>query len=61
MTKNGKFYESEYEEAVVDILQAEGWQYSHGEQLTTRRLDEGLIGDDLRAYIKTRYKDRDLT
>lgn len=61
MSKNGKFYESEYEEAVVDLLQAEGWQYSHGEQLTTRRLDEGLIEDDLRAYIKTRYKDRDLT
>lgn len=26
----GKFYESEYEEALIDLLHAQGWEYTHG-------------------------------
>lgn len=61
MAKNGKYYESEYEKAVVELLQAEGWQYTHGEQIHNRRVDEALIEDDLHSFIKFRYKDKDLT
>ena len=61
MSKKGKYYESEYEKAVVDLLQAEGWQYTHGEHVHNRRVDEALIEDDLRSFIKYHYKDKDLT
>ena len=61
MSKKGKYYESEYEKAVVELLQAEGWQYTHGEQVHNRRVDEALIEDDLRSFIKFHYKDKDLT
>ena len=61
MSKNGKYYESEYEKAVVKLLKAEGWQYTHGEQVHNRRIDEALIEDDLRDFIKFHYKDRELT
>ncbi len=61
MPRNGKYYESEYEKAVVELLQAEGWQYTHGEQVKNRRVDEALIEDDLRAFIRFRYADRELT
>lgn len=61
MSKNGKYYESEYEKAVVELLKAEGWQYTHGEQVHNRRVDEAIIEDDLRDFIKFRYKDRELT
>ncbi|WP_289757111.1 type I restriction endonuclease subunit R, partial [Muribaculum intestinale] len=61
MSKKGKYYESEYEKAVIELLQAEGWQYTYGEQVHNRRVDEALIEDDLRSFIKFHYKDKDLT
>lgn len=61
MPKNGKIYESDFEKAVIGLLQTEGWNYSRGEELTNRRLDEGLIEEDLRNYIRKRYSDKDLS
>lgn len=61
MPRNGKYYESEYEKAVVELLQAEGWNYTHGEELPNRRVDEALIEDDLRTFINFRYTDRELS
>jgi len=61
MSKNGKYYESEYEKAVVQLLHAEGWQYTHGEYVHNRRVDDALIEDDLRNFIDFRYKDKGLT
>lgn len=61
MAKNGKFYESEYEKAVVELLSAEGWFYTHGDEVPNRRVDEALIEDDLRAYITAKYADKGLT
>ena len=52
MSKIGKFYESEYEKAVVELLRAEGWIYTHGDEVPNRRVDEALIEDDLRAFMK---------
>jgi type I restriction enzyme R subunit len=50
----GYFYESEYEEALVDLLQAEGWQFSNG-PLIHRSTQEVLFPDDLRASLLSRY------
>ena len=33
----GKFYESEYEKALIDLLQAEGWQYTNGGNIVSIR------------------------
>lgn len=61
MARNGKYYESEYEKAVVELLHAEGWQYTHGEFVHNRRVDDALIEDDLRNFIDFRYKDKGIT
>ena len=52
----GKFYESEYEEALVDLLHAQGWEYTHGNNIA-RNNRETLILDDLKAYLMDRYPD----
>lgn len=41
----GKFYESEYEEALIDLLQDEGWQYTNGGNIH-RQLREPLLVED---------------
>lgn len=41
----GKFYESEYEKALIDLLQAEGWQYTNGGNIH-RQLREPLLIED---------------
>lgn len=57
----GKFYESEYEEALIDLLQNEGWQYTHGGNIHRRLREPLLIEDpninDLRAYLQNAYPD----
>lgn len=52
----GKFYESEYEEALIDLLHAQGWEYTHGGNIA-RNNRETLILDDLEAYLMERYPD----
>lgn len=61
MHRTGKFYESEYEKAVVQMLQDEGWLYYHGEEVPNRRVDEALIEEDLRNFITAKYADKELT
>ena len=50
----GKLYESEYEEALIDLLQAEGWQYTNGKTIH-RQLREPLLIDELTASLMSRY------
>lgn len=55
----GKFYESEYEEALINLLQAEGWQYINGGDIH-RTLREPLLFEDpnvndLPVYLRNRY------
>lgn len=52
----GKLYESEYEEALIDLLQSEGWQYTNGKTIH-RTLREPLLIDELTASLQTRYPD----
>lgn len=61
MAKKGKYYESEYEKAVVEMLHAQGWEYTHGEEVPNRRVDEALIEDDLRAFLTSKYADKGLS
>ncbi|MFR9545636.1 MAG: HsdR family type I site-specific deoxyribonuclease [Rikenellaceae bacterium] len=54
--KQGKFYESDYEEALIDLLESKGWNYTFGGE-TARNNREVLITADLTAYLKKRYAD----
>jgi len=52
----GKYYESDYEEALIDLLVQQGWEYRHGGSIS-RNNREVLLVDDLTEYLKQRYKD----
>ena len=57
---NGKYYESDYEQAFVELLQQNGWDYTFGEDLH-RKVTEPLLEDDLRAFLSYKYADKGLT
>lgn len=50
----GKFYESQYEEALINLLQDQGWTYTHGSKVH-RKNREIILQDDLTAYLTRRY------
>lgn len=50
-TMNGKYYESEFEEVFMQLLEQEGWQTAHGEELH-RKYTDVLLEDDLREFLK---------
>lgn len=54
-TMKGKLYESEFEEAVVALLQQVGWEYTHGDSLF-RKVTEPLLEEDLTWYLTERYE-----
>lgn len=60
MAKQGKLYESDFEEALVDLLQSTHWAYTHGDDLS-RKLTDPIIEDDLRTYLTARYARQGLT
>ena len=49
-----KFYESDYEEALIDLLQEQGWEYTHGGNIC-RNNREVLLKEDMTLYLKRRY------
>lgn len=51
----GKLYESEYEEALIDLLHDEGWQYSNDKTIHNRPYREPLLIDEFRASLLSRY------
>lgn len=53
---NGKFFESDYEEALIDLLVQQGWEYKHGSSIA-RNNREILLVDDLTDYLQQRYAD----
>jgi len=55
-----KFNESQLENAVIELLQNNGWQYSNGEYIH-RRPQDVLLEDDLREYLQLRYAEENLT
>jgi len=60
MAKTGKYYESEYEQAIIEKLKDLGWQYTYGGQIDRMNTDILLEGD-LCEYMRDRYVDDDLT
>lgn len=52
----GKFFESDYEEALIDLLVQQGWSYKHGSNIA-RNNRETLLVDDLTDYLQQRYAD----
>ena len=54
--KKGKFYESDYEEALINLLEQQGWTYTHGGNIA-RNNREILLTNDLSEYLKKRYTD----
>lgn len=52
----GKYYESDYEEALIDLLVQQGWEYTHGGSIA-RNNREVLLVNDLTEYLKQRYVD----
>ena len=54
-----KFCESTYEEAFIQLLEENGWEYTCGDDLH-RKLDETIIEDDLRDYLSRKYADEAL-
>ena len=52
----GKYYESDYEEALIDLLVQQGWEYTHGGSISRNNREE-LFVDDLMLYLQQRYPD----
>ena len=60
MTNIGKYYESQFEKATIDLFKEAHWQYSFGDDLH-RKCTEPLIEEDLRTFLNAQYKSRNLT
>ena len=56
----GKYYESQFEEATIDLLKEAHWQYTFGDDLH-RKYTDPLIEEDLRAFLNTQYKSKNLS
>ena len=52
----GKYYESDYEEALIQLLEEQGWQFTYGGEFH-RNNREVLLTDDLKTYLQSRYKE----
>ena len=56
----GRLFESEFEEAVIQLFQQVGWQYTCGADLH-RKPTESLLEADLFSYLQSRYADKQLS
>lgn len=67
MATNGKYYESEFEEAFIQLIsQPYGekglhWTYTPGEQLPERLETDPLIETDMRGFLQSQYRDKELS
>ncbi len=48
---NGRYCESDYENAFISFLEAEGWQYLAGNSMTRGSMREVLYADDLEQFL----------
>ena len=55
-----KYTEAKLEEAVIELLQQEGFSYVKGEEIE-RQPEEVLIKEDLRSFLKERYAADNIT
>lgn len=54
---NGKFCESEYEQAFLSYLQEEGWKYLAGTQVVRHKKRAVLVEEDLKTFLAARNPD----
>lgn len=54
--EKGKFTEDQFEQAIIELFQLQGYTYVHGEKIH-RQYDDILLEDDLRSYLLSQYKD----
>ena len=52
----GKYYESDYEEALIELLKEQGWRYTYGKSIS-RNNREPILIDDFTRYLDHRYPD----
>ena len=48
---NGRYCESDYENAFISFLEAEGWQYLAGNSMTRSSMRDVLYVDDLEQFL----------
>ncbi len=60
MPNNGKYYESQFEEATIELLQEVQWKYTFGDELH-RKYTDPLIEEDLRTFLNAQYGTKELT
>lgn len=60
MANKGKYYESQFEEATIELLRETHWQYAFGDDIH-RKYTDPLIEEDLRSFLADQYKDKNLT
>ena len=60
MANKGKYYESQFEEATIELLQDAQWQYTFGDELH-RKFTDPLIEEDLRTFLNAQYAKKGLT
>ena len=54
---NGRYCESEYENAFISFLEAEGWEYSFGNDIHRDTKRDVLIADDLKKFLSSQNPD----
>ncbi|WP_319549137.1 HsdR family type I site-specific deoxyribonuclease [Desulfogranum marinum] len=55
-----KFTEARLEQAIIELMEEEGYPHCHGESIS-REPGEVLIKDDLHTYLQNRYGDENIT
>ena len=53
-----KFYESEYEEALIALLREAGWDYTHGGELH-RHNEELVLTEDMSSFLLSQHPELD--
>ena len=56
---NGRYCESDYENAFISFLEAEGWQYLAGDSMTRESMRDVLYADDLEQFLHKTNGDLD--
>lgn len=54
------FNESQLEQSIIALLQEQGYEYAKGEDIK-RDLDEVVLKEDLRTYLRSRYRNDGIT
>lgn len=59
MPNKGKYYESQFEEATIELLTEAGWSHTFGDDVH-RKYTDPIIEDDLRAFLDSQYTKKEL-